>query len=260
MNCSSSHRSPLVVARSRLAKVCKTVVITSTTDRIEERKAELIAFPETTAEIKSYIADLTVEAEAEALVAFAGDISILVNNAGMAQTGVTVEGGGVLKDQSFEYWKRQLDITLNTPFLVTRAALQGMTERQYGRICNITSVTGPLVSMAGTSAYSAAKGGMDGMMRAVAIECGGDGITINGVAPGLIDTGALGPAMLTAGEYNPIGRPGTSDEIAAAAEFLCTPDSAYITGQVRCAPPAAAAGPVVAHTLSPARCRTRARL
>jgi 3-oxoacyl-[acyl-carrier protein] reductase len=135
-----------------------------------------------------------------------------------------------------------------------------MTERQYGRICNITSVTGPLVSMAGTSAYSAAKGGMDGMMRAVAIECGGDGITINGVAPGLIDTGALGPAMLTAGEYNPIGRPGTSDEIAAAAEFLCTPDSAYITGQVRCAPPAAAAGPVVAHTLSPARCRTRSRL
>eukprot|EP01046_Picozoa_sp_COSAG06_P104211 COSAG06_NODE_50403_length_319_cov_0.540909_1_plen_75_part_01 len=75
--------------------MCKTVVITSTTDRIEERKAELIAFPETTAEIKSYIADLTVEAEAETLVAFAGDISMLVNNAGVAQTGVTVEGGGV---------------------------------------------------------------------------------------------------------------------------------------------------------------------
>ncbi len=173
-----------------------------------------------------------MEAEAEALVEFAGAISILVNNAGMAQTGVKVAGGGVLKDQTFEYWKRQLDITLNTPFLVTRAALQGMSERKYGRICNVTSVTGPLVSMAGTSAYSAAKGGMDGMMRAVAIEVGGDGITINGVAPGLIDTGALGPSMLQAGEYNPVGRPGTSDEIAAAVEFLCTPDSSYITGQV----------------------------
>ena len=217
---------------SRLAKACKTVVITSTTNRIEERRRELAAFPETVAEIKSYVADLTVETEAEALVAFAGAISILVNNAGMAQTGVKVPGGGVLKDQSFEYWKRQLDITLNTPFLVTRAALQGMTERKYGRIVNVTSVTGPLVSMAGTSAYSAAKGGMDGMMRAVAIEAGGDGITINGVAPGLIDTGALGPSLLRAGKYNPVGRPGTSDEVAAAVEFLCRPDSSYITGQV----------------------------
>ena len=113
------------ISRSRLARTCKTVVITSTTDRIEERRQELAAFPETTAYIKSYVADLTVEAEAQALVAFAGDISILVNNAGMAQTGVKVEGGGILKNQTFEYWKRQLDITLNTPFLVTRASSFG---------------------------------------------------------------------------------------------------------------------------------------
>lgn len=102
--------------------MCKTVVITSTTDRIEERRQELARFPETTAEIKSYVADLTVEAEAAALVTFAGDISILVNNAGMAQTGVRMEGGGILKEQTFDYWKRQLDITLNTPFLVTRTS------------------------------------------------------------------------------------------------------------------------------------------
>jgi NAD(P)-dependent dehydrogenase (short-subunit alcohol dehydrogenase family) len=59
-------------------------------------------------EVKCFVADLTVEADVEALLAFAGDISILVNNAGMAQTGVSTPGGGLLKDQTLDYWKRQL--------------------------------------------------------------------------------------------------------------------------------------------------------
>ena len=157
------------------------MVITSTTSRIEQRADELRADPGTTAEVKSFVADLTVEDEVAALVEFAGgDVAILVNNAGMAQTGVP-GGFGPVKDQPYADWQRQLDITLSSAFLMSKAVLPGMSAAGYGRICMVTSVTGPLVTMPGTAAYSAAKGGMDGLMRALAVESGSDGITVNGV-------------------------------------------------------------------------------
>jgi 3-oxoacyl-[acyl-carrier protein] reductase len=98
-----------------------------------------------------------------------GRIDVLVNNAGLGQTGVESPSPELMQS-SYADWRRQIEITLDTAFLMTRAVLPGMVQRKYGRIVNVSSVTVPLVSTKATAAYSAAKAGMEGMMRSVAIE------------------------------------------------------------------------------------------
>src|SRR6202048_2321534 len=207
------------------------VTISSTTERIHIRKKEIDA---ARTRIHSAVADLTSEIEAKNLVdgmlSRTGRITILVNNAGMAQTGVAIPGA-LLHEMELSAWQAQIAITLNTAFLVTRAVLPAMKEKRYGRIVNGSSVTGPLVGNAGSSAYGAAKAGMDGMMRSAAIEIAGDGITINAVAPGWIATASSTEEELVAGRHTPVGRCGTPEEVAAAVCFLASREASYITGQ-----------------------------
>ena len=215
-----------------LATAGAQVAITSTTGRIHERLLELGGDPHF-----SFIADLTSESEAQAMVtavlARYDRIDILINNAGMVQTGVDESNDGPhLRETTFSQWQRDIDLNLNTCFLVTRAVVPVMLDQGYGRIVNISSVTGPLVTVPGSAGYSAAKAGMVGLTRALAHEVAAQNIMVNAVAPGWIATPSSFGAELAAGAFTPVGRPGTADEIAQVVKFLASAECSYLTGQM----------------------------
>lgn len=207
------------------------VAITSTTERIFDRANEIDL---DAGRCIARVADLTKEDQVarfvQEVLEWSGSIEILVNNAGMSQTGAELVSR-TIEESSFAQWEKQIAITLHTTFRMTHAILPIMRKQEYGRIVNVSSVTGPLVSNAGSGAYGAAKAGMDGMMRAVALETGRSGITINGVAPGWIATASSTESEREAARYTPIGRAGTPEEVAAAVCFLASRDASYITGQ-----------------------------
>jgi len=208
------------------------IVISSTTKRIFERLEELPGGPQDKA---AFVCDLTDRSAAAALVrnaeAALGPLSILVNNAGMAQTGVQ-ERASYFHEIDDAEWDRAIDISLTTCFTVTRAAITGMMRRNYGRIVNMSSVTGPVVTNHHSSGYSAAKAGMLGLTRAIAIEVGSKGITANAVGPGWIKTSSSSKQEIIAGSHTPVGRSGTADEVGHVCVFLASEEASYVTGQL----------------------------
>ncbi|MCU0910938.1 MAG: SDR family oxidoreductase [Rhodobacteraceae bacterium] len=206
------------------------VAITSTTARIHDRRAELGA-----AGTHAATADLTRPEEVTALVegvaAALGPIDILVANAGMVQTGRSLPRRR-LSETPDAAWDHMIAISLTSAFLTVRAVLPGMIARGWGRIVLMSSVTGPLVAIDGSGPYAAAKAGLLGLTRALALENGRHGITANCIGPGWIRTGSSSAAEVRAGRRTPLGRPGRPDEIGHVAAFLASEEASYLTGQM----------------------------
>lgn len=151
-------------------------------------------------------------------------VLVLVNNAGLGVTRLSLH-------LSEADWQRVLETNLSAAYRLTRLALRSMSRQRYGRIVNVSSAAVERPAP-GQSAYVAAKAGLVGFTKAVAVEVAERSVTVNAIAPGLIETdlGAQAAELPRAGI--PAGRMGTPDEVAACVRFLASEDAAYVTGTV----------------------------
>jgi acetoacetyl-CoA reductase len=163
-----------------------------------------------------------------AIVKEHGRIDFLVNNAG-------ITADHTVRKMTVEEWQAVLQVNLTGPFFMTKVVLEQMVEQKYGRIVNISSVVGESGNF-GQANYAAAKAGLIGLTKTVALEVARSGVTVNAVAPGFIETDmtALMPpaAIETAIADTPTKRLGQPDEVAHVVRFLVDEKSGYITGAV----------------------------
>lgn len=191
--------------------------------------------------------DVAVAADVNAAVAATldawGRLDVLVNNAGIGALAET-------PDMEEELWDRVFAVNMRSVYLFCRAAVPAM-RRQGGAIVNIASISG-LVGDYGMGAYNASKAAVINYTRSLALDCARDGIRVNALCPGLIETAIIGATLATEEGRAawlapiPLGRPGKSCEMASVVAFLASDDAAYMTGSI-----VTADGGVTAHTGQP---------
>ncbi len=164
----------------------------------------------------------------KAVEADLGPVDVLVNNAGITRD-------GTLHKMTFDQWSAVIRTNLDSMFCMTRPLIEGMRDRNYGRIINISSINGQK-GQAGQTNYSAAKAGVIGFTKALAQENARKGITVNCICPGYIDTEmvqAVPPKVLESIIATiPVGRLGKAEEIASMVVYLASEQAAFVTGSV----------------------------
>jgi 3-oxoacyl-[acyl-carrier protein] reductase len=213
----------------RLVEEGARVVIGDTLERDGRATAEQLARAGETLFVSADVADKTsVDRLIETTLARFGRIDILVQNAGIYPL-------TLLPDIPVEEWDRVLAVNLRGCFLALQACIPAMRAQGYGRIVLTSSITGPRVTSPGHGHYSASKAGINGLIRAAALELAPHGITVNGVEPGNIvtegATAGRSPEFIAAMERSvPLGRLGTPQDVAHAVLFLASDEAAYVTG------------------------------
>jgi 3-oxoacyl-[acyl-carrier protein] reductase len=192
----------------------------------------------TGAKVTALVGDITTEAGRQAALAACPEPDILVNNAGGPPP-------GDFRDWDRDAWIKAVDANMLTPIFLTKAVVDGMAARGFGRIVNITS-SAVMAPIAALGLSTGARSGLTGFIAGVARQMAGKGVTINGLLPGSFDTdrlrGGINAAAQRAGESTetvanrrraaiPAGRFGQPDEFGAACAFLCSVHAGYITGQ-----------------------------
>jgi 3-oxoacyl-[acyl-carrier protein] reductase len=195
-------------------------------------------FTEENFSVKAITADVTNEAEVEKLFteveADHGQVDILINNAGIIRD-------NLLYKMSSTDWDDVMNVHLKGTFLCSKYAQKSMVKNQYGRIINLSSVSA--LGSRGQANYAAAKAGIQGFTKTLAIELGKYNITVNAIAPGFIMTDMTKAVAERLGipfeelieakvKQIPVNRAGTPEDIAQAASFFASPDSSFISGQV----------------------------
>ena len=172
------------------------------------------------------VADGKASGAALATLLAAGPIQVLVNNAG-------VHDDAPLAGMSFEQWHRVVDVTLHGFYHVTQPLLLPMLRTRWGRILSVSSIAG-VIGNRGQANYAAAKAGLHGASKSLALEVASRGVTVNVVAPGIIATPMAEQAFSKEQieQMVPVKRAGTPEDVAALAGFLASPDAGYITGQI----------------------------
>jgi len=173
-------------------------------------------------------ADVSVPEEAARLVVEAGDVDVLVNNAGLTRD-------GVLARMSDDDWRAVLETNLSSVFYTCRAVTRGMMKRRAGAIVNVSSIVGVHGNWGQTN-YAASKAGIIGFTKSLAQELGSRGVRANVVAPGYIKTQLTDAipeeARAKMLDLTPLGRLGEPEQVAGAVRFLCSDEASFITGGV----------------------------
>ncbi|SDB55068.1 SDR family oxidoreductase [Belnapia rosea] len=219
---------------AKLAALGHPVVVA---DVLEEREATAEAIRAAGGKARAIALDVADEAAVVALPAALGDwwgqLGVLVNNAGISPKGPDGRRRPI-REMPAEEWRRVLAVNLTGAFLVSQACIPPLRARGWGRIIMLTSQAARAKSQIAGAHYTAAKSGLMGFARSLATELGPDGITVNSIAPGRIDTpmarGAAAGANDAFAANIPLGRLGTPGDVAEVAAFLASEAAGYLTG------------------------------
>ena len=219
-----------------MAREGATVVLTDVLDLVHETAKSI---NNNGYKAVSFQMDITKPAEVNSVVQRVleqfGKIDILVNNAGVLKLVALVDMEDEVRD-------KMIDINIKGTFIVTKAVLPSMLQRKYGRIINLSSVTGPIVADAGETAYAATKAAIWGLTKALAIEVVKDGVTVNAICPGMIETDMVRKMAVETNPNDPqgaiddlargipMGRLGTTEELGELVAFVASDEAKYITG------------------------------